>query len=118
MMQKGSHLKKANTPGSAGKRQKSGTRKTISNANAKKAGGSSSKRNIAVKANGKSNTLKDDLTKKFLETAARKSMEEAAVETMKVMGYNVVAKNGWVVKVFPNKKVVRISPIPRVIEKK
>ena len=62
--------------------------------------------------------VKDDLTKKFLETAARKSMEEAAEETMKVMGYNIIAKNGWVVKVFPNNKVERISQIPRIIEKK
>ena len=37
---------------------------------------------------------------------------------MKVMGYNIIAKNGWIVKVFPNNKVERISPISRVIEKK
>jgi hypothetical protein len=38
--------------------------------------------------------IKDDLTKNILERAARKSMGKAAEETMKVMGYNVVARNG------------------------
>ncbi len=44
-------------------------------------------------------------------------MGKAAEETMKIMGYNVIARNGWVVKIFPNNKVVRISRIPRVTEK-
>jgi len=61
--------------------------------------------------------IKDDLTKRILETAARKSMGKAAEETMRIMGYNVIARNGWVVKIFPNNKVVRISRIPRVTEK-
>jgi hypothetical protein len=81
-----------------------------------KSTGSSSKRR-PTKTASRLNT-KDDLTKNFLETAARKSTEEAAEETMKVMGYNIIAKNGWIVKVFPNNKMKRISPIPRVIEKK
>ncbi len=61
--------------------------------------------------------IKDDLTKRILETAARKSMGKAAEETMKIMGYNIIARNGWVVKIFPNNKVERISRIPRVTEK-
>jgi hypothetical protein len=73
-------------------------------------------RKIAIAKN--ISVIKDDLTKNILENAARKSMGKAAEETMKVMGYNVVARNGWVVKIFPNNKVERISRIPRVIEKR
>ncbi len=72
-------------------------------------------RKVAVAKN--ISVIKDDLTKRILETAARKSMGKAAKETMKIMGYNVIARNGWVVKIFPNNKVVRISRIPRVTEK-
>src|ERR1700722_9100001 len=68
-----------------------------------KSTGSSSKRRPTKTASRLNNT-KDDLTKNFLETCARKSTEEAAEETMKVMGYNIIAKNGWIVKVFPNNK--------------
>jgi hypothetical protein len=92
-MQKGSHLKKVSKRSSVARGRKIASAKNISG-------------------------IKDDLTRNFLETAARKSTEKAAEETMKVMGYNVIAKNGWVVKVYPNNRVERISRIPRVIEKK
>ena len=73
-------------------------------------------RNIAIAKN--ISVIKDELTKNILENAARKSMGKAAEETMKVMGYNVIARNGWVVKIFPNNKIERISRIPRVTEKR
>ena len=92
-MQKGSHSKKANKSTSVVKARKVAIAKNIS-------------------------VIKDDLTKNILENAARKSMGKAAEETMKLMGYNVVARNGWVVKIFPNNKVERISRIPRVTEKR
>ncbi len=92
-MQKGSHLKKISKRRSITKRRKIAIAKNISD-------------------------IKDDLTKNILEKAAHKSMGKAAEETMKVMGYNVIARNGWVVKIFPNNKVERISRIPRVIEKR
>jgi hypothetical protein len=45
-------------------------------------------------------------------------MAEAAKETMDVMGYNVIAQDGWVVKIFKDNRVEKISPIPQVTEKK
>jgi hypothetical protein len=54
------------------------------------------------------------LTKRVVANAARKSFKEAAAETMEVMGYNVIAKDGWVVKVDKDGNILeKISPIPR-----
>jgi hypothetical protein len=33
---------------------------------------------------------------------------------MRVMGYNVVAKDGWVVKIFPDGTTEKISPIEQI----
>ena len=72
-----------------------------------------------VKIRGKRRTTKkNDLTKTMLETAARKGIQEAAVETMAIMGHNVIARNGWIGKLFRNGKFERISPIPQVTETK
>lgn len=52
------------------------------------------------------------LTKRATASAAKKGFEEAAKETIAVMGYNVVAKDGWVVKVDKNGNVIeKIAPI-------
>lgn len=51
------------------------------------------------------------LTKRILESAARQGFRKAAEETMKVMGYNVIAKDGWVMKMFPDGTFEKISPI-------
>jgi len=64
----------------------------------------------------KARAHKDAFTKTVLEKAARKGIREAENETIKVMGYNLIVKNGWVVKVFPNNKIVRISRVPKVKE--
>lgn len=42
------------------------------------------------------------LTKRILVRVARAAGKKAAQETMDIMGYNVVVKNGWVVKLFPD----------------
>ncbi len=52
------------------------------------------------------------LTKRATANAAQKGFEMAAKETMQVMGYNVVAKDGWVVKMDANGNVIeKISQI-------
>lgn len=52
------------------------------------------------------------LTKRRLVSAARSGIKQAAEETMKLVGYNVVAKDGWVVKLFADGSIEKISPIP------
>ena len=51
------------------------------------------------------------LTKRILISAARRGFKKAAEETMRVMGYNVIAKDGWVVKIFPDGTTEKISPL-------
>jgi hypothetical protein len=54
------------------------------------------------------------LTKRILISATKKGFKQAAEETMRVMGYNVVAKDGWVVKIFPDGTTEKISPIEQI----
>ena len=51
------------------------------------------------------------LTKRLLVSAAKRGIKKAAEETMQVMGYNVIAKGGWVVKVFADGRVEKVEPI-------
>ena len=51
------------------------------------------------------------LTKRILVRAARLGVRQAAAETMAVMGFNVVAHDGWVVKRFQDGRIERITPI-------
>ena len=41
-------------------------------------------------------------------------IRKAAEETMKVMGYTVIAENGWVVKKYADGHIERIFPIERL----
>jgi hypothetical protein len=54
------------------------------------------------------------LSKRILLRAAKKGIKAAADETMKVMGYNVIAENGWVVKVYADGRREQIKEIPKV----
>ena len=54
------------------------------------------------------------LTKRLLVSAAKKGIRKAAEETMQVMGYNLIAKDGWVVKMFADGTIEKISPIKLV----
>ena len=58
-------------------------------------------------------TLKsrDPLTKKILIEAASEGFSKAAAKTMKVMGHNVIVKNGWVVKKFADGRIEKISKL-------
>jgi hypothetical protein len=49
------------------------------------------------------------LTKRILISAARTGGRKAAKETMDIMGYNVVVKNGWVVKVYPDGTIEKLE---------
>jgi len=57
---------------------------------------------------------KDPLTRQVLESAARKGIRQAAKETMEVMGYTVIARDGWVIKLFPDGSFEKISPIEKI----
>ena len=49
------------------------------------------------------------LTKRILISAARSAIRKAAKETMDIMGYNVVVKNGWVVKIYPDGTIEKLE---------
>ncbi len=54
------------------------------------------------------------LTKRILISAAKRGFKEAAEEAMQLMGYTVIAQNGWVVKKYANgtiEKISRIEPV-------
>ncbi len=54
------------------------------------------------------------LTKRLLVSAAKRGIRKAAAETMQIMGCNVIAKDGWVVKIFADGTIEKITPIKRV----
>ncbi len=54
------------------------------------------------------------LTKRRVASAARNGMRKAAAETMKIMGYTVIAENGWVVKKYADGRTEKISQIETV----
>jgi len=51
------------------------------------------------------------LTKRRLASAARTGIRKAAEETMRIMGYTVIAENGWVVRKYADGRIEKISPI-------
>ncbi len=51
------------------------------------------------------------LTKRILISASKQGFKKAAEETMQIMGYNVIAKDGWVVKIFPDGSIENISQL-------
>jgi len=76
------------------------------------------KKNTSKKLTTKRRTIKRAssikktyLTKRRLASAARKSMRIAAISTMDVMGYTIVAHKGWVVKKYADGKIEKITPL-------
>jgi hypothetical protein len=51
------------------------------------------------------------LTKRRLVSAARKGIRLAAARTMHVMGYTVVAHNGWLVRKNADGTIQKIKPL-------
>jgi hypothetical protein len=72
------------------------------------------KRKVVTKKRVKAASAKKDqnyLTKRILVAAAKKSFSSGASKTTVVMGHNVVVKNGWLVKQYPNGKITRIKRV-------
>jgi hypothetical protein len=57
-------------------------------------------------------TRKPYLTKRILISVARNGVKKASEETMRVMGYTVIASGGWVIKKYADGRTEQISPIP------
>lgn len=51
------------------------------------------------------------LTKRILKSAATAGFTRAAAKTMSIMGQNVIAKNGWVVRIYADGHIEQISKI-------
>jgi hypothetical protein len=76
------------------------------------------KKNAAVahkKANSKTKNAqqKPYLTKRLLVSAAKRGIRKAAEETMQIMGYTIIAQNGWIVKKYADgttEAIERINP--------
>jgi len=51
------------------------------------------------------------LTKRILVSVAKKGVREAAKETMEIMGYNLIVKDGWVVKKYADGSIENVAPI-------
>lgn len=49
------------------------------------------------------------LTKRILIRAARAGIRKAEKETLAIMGFNVIAENGWVVKKFLDGRIEKIA---------
>jgi len=54
------------------------------------------------------------LTKRRLASAARAGVRKAAKETMKLMGYTIIADKGWVVKKYEDGHIEKISPLETI----
>jgi hypothetical protein len=53
----------------------------------------------------------DELTIEVLQKAAAEAFSKAASTTMKVMGYNVISKDGWIVKKYADGRIEKISKL-------
>ncbi|HUX84077.1 MAG TPA: hypothetical protein VMV20_02505 [Chitinophagaceae bacterium] len=60
------------------------------------------------KHSGKHSTY---LTKRILISSAKSGVRKASEDTMRVMGYVIVAQDGWIVKKFADGVIERIQPI-------
>lgn len=53
------------------------------------------------------------LTKRKLISVTKSGIQQAASDTMKVMGYTVVVDKGWVVKKFPDGTTEKLEKIAK-----
>jgi hypothetical protein len=53
------------------------------------------------------------LTKRILVKAAKEGVTKAAKETMQIMGYHLIARDGWLIKLRPDGRFDKISKIPK-----
>lgn len=73
------------------------------------------KRNTAIIKTGpaanKKESAKPYLTKRLLVSAAKRGIRKAAEETMAIMGYTVIAKDGWIVKKYADGTIEPIEKL-------
>ncbi len=55
----------------------------------------------------------EPLTKQTLVSAAKMAFKSASDETMEVMGYNVIAEDGFVVKIYADGRKETLTAIPK-----
>jgi len=58
----------------------------------------------------------DELTTEILKEIVNTAFTNAAANAMTVMGYNVIAEDGWVVKIFADgtrEKITELKVVPR-----
>ncbi len=66
--------------------------------------------------NGTNAEGKSYLTKRMLLSTTAKAIKDAAAKSMEVQGFNIIAEDGWVVKVLANgerEKIRQLSKIKR-----
>lgn len=51
------------------------------------------------------------LTKRVVDRATRRGIKAASQETMKIMGYNVIVKDGWVVKKYQDGTIEKLEKV-------
>jgi hypothetical protein len=51
------------------------------------------------------------LTKRVVDRATRRGIKAASQETMKIMGYNVIVKDGWVVKKYQDGTIEQMQKV-------
>jgi len=51
------------------------------------------------------------LTKRLLVSAAKRGIRKAAAETMQIMGYVIIAQNGWVIKKYADGRIEKIEQL-------
>ena len=52
------------------------------------------------------------VTKRIVRSVAKSAFTKAAKVSMAVMGYNVVAERGWIVKKYADGRIEKLNPIP------
>lgn len=80
---------------------------------ARKTKRTSTKRIATGKVRSKSKNKTNYLTKRILEQAANTGFANAAEQTMKVMGYNVIVQGDWVVKKHQDGTIEKISELEK-----
>ena len=51
-------------------------------------------------------------TKRLVRRVAKSAFTQAAKESMAIMGYNVIAVEGWIVKKYADGRIEKLNPIP------
>jgi hypothetical protein len=51
------------------------------------------------------------LTKRIVVSASKKAISKASKETVRVMGHNVIAKDGWIVKKYADGSFEKLQKI-------